>query len=316
MSDFSDFWSSCLASDDPCSVPGCVNKKSTKGICSAHSHRLARYGSVHGGKQRLSGELIRWLQDAWRTTTDECQLWPFPCDGKGYGLFSLKGKLYRSHNYACQMFNGPAPSSKNHAAHECGNSLCVNPRHISWKTALDNIADKKRHGTNLEGERHHQSKLTLADVEKIRKMSSEGMAKKELANIFGVKTPTIEDLLAGKTWRDSGMVDENFNKFWAAFPNRKGKGDAMKAFKTASKLASLEEMLDGITRYVANKPDWQAYKYPGSWLRGQHWADEWEVQQPKAPKYAPPQFQSTGTRFQSREEYLRAELERAERSFR
>jgi len=79
--------------------------------------------------------------------------------------------------------------------------------------------------------------------------------------------------------------EEEFSVFWKSFPNRKGKGDAIKAFKTAIKLATIEEMLDGITRYVANKPDWQAYKYPGSWLRGQHWSDEWETPQPKAPRY-------------------------------
>ena len=79
-------------------------------------------------------------------------------------------------------------------------------------------------------------------------------------------------------------MEDQFQRWWSAYPNRKGKGDAMKAFKTASKLASLEEMLDGITRYVANKPDWQAYKYPGSWLRGQHWADEWEPQQSRVSR--------------------------------
>jgi len=111
-------------------------------------------------------------------------------------------------------------------------------------------------------------------------------------------------------------TDEQFEAFWRGFPRRIAKANARKAFMKAIKLTSLEVMLEAVTKYVACKPEYQDYCHPASWLNSQRWEDEWEPQQPKAPKYAPPQFQSTGTRFQSREEYLRAELERAERSFR
>jgi len=111
-------------------------------------------------------------------------------------------------------------------------------------------------------------------------------------------------------------TEEQFEIVWRCYPRKIAKATARLAFKKAIKLATVEEMLDGITRYVANKPDWMDFKHPATWLRSEGWSDEWEAPQPKAPKYAPPQFQSTGARFQSREEYLRAELERAERSFR
>lgn len=106
--------------------------------------------------------------------------------------------------------------------------------------------------------------------------------------------------------------EEQFEIFWASYPNKKAKADALKAFKAAIKVASLEKILEGITRYVANKPEWQAYKYPASWLRAGSWDDEWEPQQPKAPRSP---FASPG-RFTSREEYLAAEMKRSERSFR
>ena len=109
-------------------------------------------------------------------------------------------------------------------------------------------------------------------------------------------------------------VDEQFSAFWSAYPNKKGKEDAMKAFKAAIRKTTLEVMLDGITRYVANKPDWQAYKHPGPWLRGGHYLDEWEPPQPKAPQQT---ITTTHlSRFRSREEFLAAERERSERSFR
>lgn len=81
--------------------------------------------------------------------------------------------------------------------------------------------------------------------------------------------------------------EQQFNVFWSAYPNKKGKGDARKAFDAAIKKTTLEKMLDAITKYVANKPDWQAYKHPGPWLRAERWDDEWEPQQAKASVFKP-----------------------------
>jgi len=107
--------------------------------------------------------------------------------------------------------------------------------------------------------------------------------------------------------------EEQFNAFWISFPNKKGKGDARKAFEVAIKKTTLEAMLAAIATYVACKPDWQAYKHPGPWLRGEHFFDEWEPQQPKASAGT---FSTVAPRFNSREEYIAAELARSERSFR
>jgi hypothetical protein len=97
--------------------------------------------------------------------------------------------------------------------------------------------------------------------------------------------------------------EEQFNAFWNSYPNKKGKGDARKAFEKAIKLASLDTMLAAITKYVACKPDWQAFKYPGPWLRGEHWDDEWEPQQSRAPA-----FKTSADRYQSREDFIRASI--------
>lgn len=106
--------------------------------------------------------------------------------------------------------------------------------------------------------------------------------------------------------------EEQFTAFWNSFPNKKGKGDARKAFETAIKKTTLDAMLTAITKYVSCKPDWQAYKHPGPWLRGEHWDDEWEPQQPKASAGS---YTSIASRFSTREEYLAADMARAERSF-
>jgi hypothetical protein len=110
--------------------------------------------------------------------------------------------------------------------------------------------------------------------------------------------------------------EEEFSIFWKSFPRKIAKANARKAFDKAIKKTTMEIMLEGITRYVANKPDWCDYCHPASWLNGERWDDEYEPQQPKAPRYGNPQYQPTSKPSQSRSEYLRAELERAERSFR
>lgn len=105
-------------------------------------------------------------------------------------------------------------------------------------------------------------------------------------------------------------VAKLFEIFWSSYPNKKARADAEKAFAKAIKQADIEALLKGITNYVANKPEWQAYKYPGPWLRSQCWLDEWEPQQASVKR-----FPTTAARHQTREEYLAAELRRAERSF-
>ncbi|MDX1222715.1 hypothetical protein GOL85_13380 [Sinorhizobium medicae] len=78
--------------------------------------------------------------------------------------------------------------------------------------------------------------------------------------------------------------DEQFDIFWKSFPNKKGKADARKAFDKAIKQTTLESMLKAITAYVANKPDWQGYKHPATWLRAGCWDDEWEPAQARVQR--------------------------------
>jgi len=114
--------------------------------------------------------------------------------------------------------------------------------------------------------------------------------------------------------------DEQFDTFWKCFPRRIAKGNARKAFDKAIKKTTLETMLEAITKYVACKPQWQDYCHPASWLNSERWSDEWEPEQPK-PSYShkpigPVTYTTPAINHQSREEYLRAEIARSERTFR
>lgn len=71
------------------------------------------------------------------------------------------------------------------------------------------------------------------------------------------------------------MNEDDFERFWAAYPRRIAKGRARTAFKTAIKLTDLETMLKAIDTYKRRKPERIDFKHPATWLNGECWDDEW-----------------------------------------
>ena len=76
----------------------------------------------------------------------------------------------------------------------------MNPRHLRYASRAENEADKVRHGTSNRGERHGLSKLTASQVREIKQLS-DARTNDELAELFGVKPPTIDAIRRGKRWK-------------------------------------------------------------------------------------------------------------------
>ena len=116
------------------------------------------------------GKAYQWVLAHQNYAGDDCQPWPFAKNWDGYGMFGYLGKQRKSARFMCEMVNGPAPSQKHQAAHSCGNGHlgCVNPRHLSWKTASQNQMDRRRHGTQ-HGARWSRTNLTPSQVADIRR---------------------------------------------------------------------------------------------------------------------------------------------------
>lgn len=76
-----------------------------------------------------------------------------------------------------------------------------------------------------------------------------------------------------------GKAGVMFDRFWAAYPKKKSKADAQKAFE---KLAPGEELLSRMLSALEQQKqsgDWQReggqyIPYPASWLNGRRWEDE------------------------------------------
>ena len=72
------------------------------------------------------------------------------------------------------------------------------------------------------------------------------------------------------------MADAEFNVFWAAFPRRTGKLDAVKAYARARTLASAAEILAGVENYKRHKPDYADWCHPSTFLNKGRWMDEYD----------------------------------------
>lgn len=136
---------------------------------------------------------------ALRYNSGDCLLWPYTAGSNGYGQVSVDGRRATASRYVCELVHGAPPTPKHEAAHECGNSLCVNPRHIAWKTHKENCADKLAHGTAQRGQKHPNSKID--DAAAIEIISLKGKkTQAEVAAMFGISQPQVSLIQNGKQW--------------------------------------------------------------------------------------------------------------------
>jgi hypothetical protein len=120
--------------------------------------------------------------------------------GIEYPVCKIGGKYIKLGWLVLEKTKGPKPNPKMVMRHfVCGNSKCCNPRHLVWGTEKENMADKKRHGTepDFSGTKNPNSKLTIEDIRYIREHYKKGRGpyrrgnSAELASRFGVTQATI-----------------------------------------------------------------------------------------------------------------------------
>lgn len=182
-----------------CAVENCAEPVRAKGLCCKHHHRWRRHGDPLGGVA-FQGQALLWLEEHKTFDGTDCLLWPFGKLPLGYGAVYKDGKNLMAHRVMCEYRNGPPPTPKHQAAHNCGKGHlgCVNPTHVSWKTCTDNHADKIIHGTSVRGERNCNAKLTRENVRAIR--STKGYSQDELGRRYGVSGSVVSSIKRGVTW--------------------------------------------------------------------------------------------------------------------
>lgn len=150
----------------------------------------------------ISGEARRFYSEVVITYDgDDCLIWPYTRDAKGYGRMKVDGRMALVSRRVCEEANGTPPTPSHEAAHSCGNGKfgCVTKRHLSWKTRAENCADKIIHGTHDRGERNSQAKITESQAREILALKGRG-TQRSIAERFGIARRTVTQIQSGKRW--------------------------------------------------------------------------------------------------------------------
>ena len=134
-----------------------------------------------------------FLTHAIAYTGDECLLWPFSVNTRGYPqMWYLPDKTCREvHRLVCAAVYG-TPASPMDASHSCGTPRCVSPVHVRWKTRSANLLE----GVG-KGETHHVTTLT---VEQVRAIRADKRNRRLIAAEYRVHKDTITNIQKRRTW--------------------------------------------------------------------------------------------------------------------
>jgi hypothetical protein len=119
-------------------------------------------------------------------------------------LVASDGRQVRKgvHWLVCRAFHGPMPTSEHEAAHFDGNRNNNRADNLRWATRKENAADRKRHGNDMEGERHPSVKLTAAAVRDIRANCRGRYGDLErMAQKHGVTRSLVWNVVNRRTWK-------------------------------------------------------------------------------------------------------------------
>jgi len=154
-------------------------------------------------KRNMSdNEFWTWFQTKYEelTPTDRtgCIEWK-GARSLGYGIVRRHGTNLRVHRLTLERALGRPLRDGMYALHSCNNPPCCNPDHLREGTNQDNVDDKLRADRQPRGETNGKAKLTLDQVNEIRR-NEDGLSQRLLASRYGVQRACIAKIQRGKTW--------------------------------------------------------------------------------------------------------------------
>jgi hypothetical protein len=198
----SDYLLACISRKrgTECIGLNCTRPIRAKEMCATHYARVAATGSMmpnvkvydieeFGGPRQAVIFLSEPADDS------DCWLWRGSRNER-YGVMPSGGG---AHIFAYEAWNGPVENS--HVMHSCDNGFCVNPKHLSLGTHLQNMQDKVAKGRQTKGEQVNTAVLTEEQVVSIIKDKRLQRSHRLIADEYGVDESTIRAIRSGKTWK-------------------------------------------------------------------------------------------------------------------
>lgn len=127
-----------------------------------------------------------------------CWLWQGSMDAHGYGKISVASHPVHVHRLSWAWHNYPERIPEDYGPtirHMCHQPSCVNPAHLVSGTPSLNSTDMYLAG------RHPNVKLSIKQVQEIRRLRQQGMRYKAIAALFPVAWRAISDICLRRTWK-------------------------------------------------------------------------------------------------------------------
>lgn len=127
-----------------------------------------------------------------------CLVWLGSLDTMGYGHLRVGGLLRKAHRVSWSDYHKQPVPKGMHVLHSCDVRSCIEPTHLRLGTHQENMSDKVRRGRQSKGITSGRNSL---DDDKVRRIRGEGRSAKYWAELFGVSDRTVQQVVAGKSWR-------------------------------------------------------------------------------------------------------------------
>lgn len=137
--------------------------------------------------------------------TENCWEWCGTKNPAGYGIiqtdWAKEMKTQYAHRISYMLFKGDLNGLD--ILHSCDNPKCVNPSHLRLGTQAENNKDRDEKGRHkaLSGLEHGSSIFNKQQIDDIRKMRSEGIYYKDIAEKYNCNRRTIERICLNKTYK-------------------------------------------------------------------------------------------------------------------
>lgn len=105
-------------------------------------------------------------------------------------------KNHMVHDLVAAAFIGPKPDGMQ-TCHNDGNPENNCPENLRYDTPAGNQADRRKHGTEYKGSRHHFSSFKIDEVREVRRSKD---SAKALARRFGVSPSAIDHIRSRRNY--------------------------------------------------------------------------------------------------------------------